>query len=1479
MESHHPHDTASAAECGSAVLDSVRSIATDDLLERLSSVAAAAELPLLAPPAPASHSLPPPRTPYRPTPLDRLRHHLLGPEVQLACQIAAGVALTGIFVFLDEARFKGACVAATLFLVAAVQSSPMAHVGNRVGAAASFLGALWVGTLLAGAVASAARALAMTGASALRPASSTAAPEPALTLALSLLSAPFLLLFAAVRMAPSPPALQGTGLSLTLFFGLPVIESRAAQSHAQIWQGVVAGQFTIGLAAIGAALVVSLLVLPSLASDAVEDAVSRALRAAGQSLSRTSARVFSPPEASAEAVAAALERKRSREASKRGGVAYWAALREQEQQKAERGSSKEVGGGSSSCSDEEEDEAEGDGGNGAVPSYAAAAAIDRGRQAPDAWVLAAGDDGPGGAAATPTPPPPPLSPVGRPRATADTIASVRPSSFVQAARMLPPRPVPGVPNGAIAMEREPDDVPGFFEWWDVVSAPVEEPAEARKQRRRRELALRARREHRARLAESAEARAREVAATAAAAGPGSNGSSGGATTTTAAAATKSPFAAAAATAAARGDLEQQQQQEAAWEQRAYVEALKNTAAGRVPAHASPNLLLLSPNLLDLGAPGPPIAGLRPLLGAARVAAAAAALEPDCLRRLAGRRRRFDKARWLELIAAIEALVTRLSALEAVAEDGGGLNERRQVWLAPMLAAKRHAFAEAAACLAVLSEAAAPGRTAAAVGGKVCGAEQLFGRSWDACRDELKEGLRVQVESFVLAVREAVAEAAVVAAAGDDKQQQKQQQQQETQKPRLVLYSGYNARIHFFAFVVTTAVLDAMQRVDDAGRAALCPVRLREQRQRERDEEREQGGWRRRLRLPRLPFWASELAGMVAMLPAARHLASLARWPWSGLAQQQQHPTLPTAHRPRRPILPREAVAAIKYSLAAWLALTATLFALAYSDLARQLAPVYGFVAVAIATTERVEATASRVVSWILGTAVGATLGFAIMSPPALASSAAGLLVLLAAFAFAVSLLGLTTFRTTIVLSLMTLSALVLCQYTDGCRLAVGASASSCVPHGTVDVFAARVCAVAAGVLLSQAVTSLLAPWYTSDWSLLTMATALRDSAAPFFSREFERFFDDGRRAYEASMAAAAGGGGGGGAGSGMTTTTTTTATRTASGQLTLAEAAEAAEAMARAATLAARRATGAGGGEEGEDTPPPPAPPPPPPPPAAPDQSSAPAVRALQSGLAAPLVAVQLSLARDAVQWRRGVLATPARIPLVLRSMLSLLDRLAALEITLQVSDAPITGRFTGVAFRHYFLPMEQAWREVVRAADELAAATAAHLVAAADRGRFSATEEGGGGGGFLDGGRSSSSSKATRCNRTASSRDALLRALAGLQASRRKARAAQVAARQAHVVAMARAPSDAAALAEFLAPDDTLRFLAFVTAWIKALNRLESVARAALSDGCGACGRGRGGEEEEGGGEGGQGGGWRHRRGQGGSTAKAAASWRQWMR
>lgn len=108
--------------------------------------------------------------------------------------------------------------------------------------------------------------------------------------------------------------------------------------------------------------------------------------------------------------------------------------------------------------------------------------------------------------------------------------------------------------------------------------------------------------------------------------------------------------------------------------------------------------------------------------------------------------------------------------------------------------------------------------------------------------------------------------------------------------------------------------------------------------------------------------------------------------------------------------------------------------------------------------------------WFAGTIVGGGLGCLAMWHPAVAANPYALMAIMVAAAFLVGLLGHTRGRVAITLTLMTLSALVLCQYSG-------------VGPGRLEVAAARVVSVLAGVLLAVLVCNIVLPWYTSTWAI------------------------------------------------------------------------------------------------------------------------------------------------------------------------------------------------------------------------------------------------------------------------------------------------------------------------------------------------------------------------------------------------------------
>lgn len=113
--------------------------------------------------------------------------------------------------------------------------------------------------------------------------------------------------------------------------------------------------------------------------------------------------------------------------------------------------------------------------------------------------------------------------------------------------------------------------------------------------------------------------------------------------------------------------------------------------------------------------------------------------------------------------------------------------------------------------------------------------------------------------------------------------------------------------------------------------------------------------------------------------------------------------------------------------------------------------------------------------WLLGSALGGTIGHAAMFHPALSTNAVALTAIIVAAAAGVGVLASTRARTFITLSLMTLTALILCQ---------------CCAGGRQAVTLARLVSVLAGITTAVCICNLVAPWCEWHW-LLAAAQRLR----------------------------------------------------------------------------------------------------------------------------------------------------------------------------------------------------------------------------------------------------------------------------------------------------------------------------------------------------------------------------------------------------
>ncbi|PNW75159.1 hypothetical protein CHLRE_12g515301v5 [Chlamydomonas reinhardtii] len=358
----------------------------------------------------------------------------------------------------------------------------------------------------------------------------------------------------------------------------------------------------------------------------------------------------------------------------------------------------------------------------------------------------------------------------------------------------------------------------------------------------------------------------------------------------------------------------------------------------------------------------------------------------------------------------------------------------------------------------------------------------------------------------------------------------------------------------------------------------------------------------------------------------------------------------------------------KYWLTCGAVLVGTLGVSARPELAplmRRYPPMYGYIASCVAMTERVESTASRVVLRLLGTLAGGALGLAALLHSQLANSPPALLGLVCGATFPVACLCGNRFKPAIVLTLVTLSAMTLCHQP---RTAGGSSntvrGDSDTAQGVaLRLFAARVTSVSLGCTLPLLVSRMVLPWYTSDWALETMAGAF-EGCERLTRQLYTQFYEEGYRAHVAARGRQA-----------TDTLLQQWGLPAASGVVvrTPAGGEQAATAATTTTTTTAKE---------------------------------------LQALVVGPLVSVQRSLLRDAAVWTRGTLATPEVVAALLRALLPLADRLAALQLVVAETPPLVHGHLSGWAFEAIVLPMHADMQAMLDALHQVVVASRALLVA-----------------------------------------------------------------------------------------------------------------------------------------------------------------------
>ncbi|DBA72154.1 TPA: hypothetical protein ACH3X2_010874 [Trebouxia sp. C0005] len=96
----------------------------------------------------------------------------------------------------------------------------------------------------------------------------------------------------------------------------------------------------------------------------------------------------------------------------------------------------------------------------------------------------------------------------------------------------------------------------------------------------------------------------------------------------------------------------------------------------------------------------------------------------------------------------------------------------------------------------------------------------------------------------------------------------------------------------------------------------------------------------------------------------------------------------------------------------------------------------------------------------------------------------------------------------------------------------------------------------------------------------------------------------------------------------------------------------------------------------------------------------------LEQKIAAPVVRVQTALAKETVLWKKGILAMPQVVRETLRAMQVLLDRLSALQMML-LQKPVVSGHYTSAPYHNMLQPLDQYVRAVLESAVRLGVLTA----------------------------------------------------------------------------------------------------------------------------------------------------------------------------
>eukprot|EP00198_Chlamydomonas_reinhardtii_P010260 XP_001699597.1 predicted protein [Chlamydomonas reinhardtii] len=741
------------------------------------------------------------------------------------------------------------------------------------------------------------------------------------------------------------------------------------------------------------------------------------------------------------------------------------------------------------------------------------------------------------------------------------------------------------------------------------------------------------------------------------------------------------------------------------------------SGGKPPPTPKP---LLMPPLTAGVHGGLPVAALRPLLARARMCIGAASLEPPLF--LAAP---INPPAWGRVVGAAEELLTRVAALEGLVMADASLTCYFEVDIVPYF---RRVHAHVAATCATLADAIRHRARGGDQAARIRGCSAAFGRTWQQSKEELRDVTRQAFQGYWGRVR---------AAGGAGK---------------LRMIEAHRMRGIAFMWTLTNSLIDAMEGLERAVAAAHGIAMP-----------------------PPTPATVQQAppAGHQQQNPAGEGGAvavAVAAAPAAGGGSGGQAALLRS----------RVFQAGAKY----WACLVTVLLlilGLSEQDDTRDVAvyrPMFGYIAAVLAMSERVEATISKVTFWVVGTAIGGTLGYLAMLDTHLATNPYGLMVIICVYTFLVGCTSAHALRAGIVLTLMTLSSVILCQVGVGATI-VGVGAiiyrGCCDATGSVKVYAARVLSVMAGCSVPVLLSNLVLPWYTSDWALDVMGSSFL-AACRLVRSYYASYYNDGLRAYTAVHGEAA-------------AAAVCAAHGAPSQPLPTAPSAQAPASSPHAPATAAAPAGGPAGG--------PPAPPQPQARPKGVPAPAGPPPTPLQALVAGPLTSVQVSLMKDTTVWSRGFLATPRVVFAVLRGSQALLDRLAALALMASAAPA-LRGCFSGWAFEHIVVPLYGDTMYVFEAVDAMAAAAAAQLQ-------------------LLAGGAASQA-------QVEAAAEAVAAAVEELHRRRLQIRNHVLRRRTVYHVGVMSAPEDL--LPRMTNPDDAVRVFSFMFALIQVANKATALAR-----------------------------------------------------